>query len=77
MHVPLVGKSGITDNFSDPLELVPPSRACMQMLSVPGQLLNPFAFPGCDLLLPVGKSDDFGSVGPVLARSCVYPAIFT
>ena len=53
---PLADKSGITDTFPGFLKLVPPSRACMRTLSVPGQGLSSSASSAHVLLLPVGKS---------------------
>ena len=47
----LGGGLTVSDVFADLLEPVPPLRACMQMLSMHGQPLNPSAFPGRDLLL--------------------------
>ena len=53
----LAGKSGLFDTCVGPLELSPPLRTCMWMLSVLGKLLKSSASSArpCALLL-VGKS---------------------
>ena len=73
---PLAGKSRVADAFAGLLELSASPWACMCALCVPGQLPSPSVFSRHDVLLLVGKSGGFGSVGPVLTCSCVYPAVF-
>ena len=72
---PLAGKSRVADTFAGLLELSAPCWACMRAPCLPGRLPSLSAFSGHDLLLPIGKSGGFGSVGPVLTRSCMYPAV--
>ena len=76
MHsfAPLASKFRVADTFTGLLELSALPQACMCAICVPGQLPSPSAFSGHDLLLPVGKSGSFDSVGPYLhVPVCIQP----